>query len=143
MLDEHFSPEWIIDHILMAQQIPAEDQGDRFTDKQFSNYVVLMLGMTRIPGQQTKIKRHGNKKCVLETEGMPAVEQMTLQIKDKLHKLLEPIIIQIKINGKPMHALLDTGSMANFLSTTVVDQPQLPRVTYKKPLSVQLMVHGS
>ena len=39
--------------------------------------------------------------------------------------------------------MLDTGSMADFLSTTVVDQLQLPRVTYEKPLPVQLAVHGS
>ena len=33
--------------------------------------------------------------------------------------------------------------MVDFLSTTVVDQLQLPRVTYEKPLSVQLAVHGT
>ena len=97
----------------------------------------------RIPRQQTKIKRHSNKKCVLETESVPAIEQMTLRIKDMLCKLLEPIVIQIQINGEPIHALFNTRSIADFLSTTVVDQLQLPRVTYEKPLSVELAVHGS
>ena len=69
ILDQHFSPEWVIDQILMAQRVLAENRGDRFTDKQFSNYVVLMLGMMRIPGQQSKIKRRRNKKCVLDPTG--------------------------------------------------------------------------
>ena len=33
VLDERFSPEWIIDHILTARNVPAELQGDRFQDK--------------------------------------------------------------------------------------------------------------
>ena len=96
-----------------------------------------------LPGQKTKIKKHRNKKRVIDPEDITSVEQMTLRTKDKTRRLPEPIIIQVKINGQPIRALLDTGSMADFLSTTVVDQLQLPRVTYEKPLSVQLAVHGS
>ena len=102
-----------------------------------------MLGMTRLPGQPEKIKKRGNKKQTLDPEGVPAVERTTLRVKDKTRKLPEPIVIQVKINGQPIRALLDTGSMADFLSTTVVDQLRLPRVTYEKPLGVQLAVHGS
>ena len=55
----------------------------------------------------------------------------------------EPIVIQVKINSQSIRALLDTGSMADFLSTTVTDQLRLPKVVYEKPLPVQLAVHGS
>ena len=55
----------------------------------------------------------------------------------------KPIVIQVKINSQSIRALLDTGSMADFLLTTVMDQLQLPKVVYKKPLPVQLAVHGS
>jgi Holliday junction resolvase RusA-like endonuclease len=143
VLDEHFSPEWIIDHMLTARHVPSEDRGDRFTDKRFSNYVTLMLGMTTIPGSQTKIKRRGNKKRILDPEGATAIERTTMRIKDKARRFPDPIIIQIKINGQPMRALLDTRSMADFLSTTVADQLQLTRETYEKPIAVQLAVHGS
>jgi hypothetical protein len=143
VLDVHFSPEWIIDHMISARRIPAENRGDRFEDKRLTGYVMLMLGMTRIPGQQTKIRKRGNRKRVLDPEGVPAVERTTLRIKDKTRRLPEPIVILVKINGHQIRALLDTGSMADFLSTTVVDQLQLPRVTYEKPLAVQLAVHGS
>jgi hypothetical protein len=99
--------------------------------------------MTRIPGQQTKIKRRGNKKRIIDPEGVPAIERTTLRIKDKTRRLPEPIVINVKINGETIRALLDTGSMADFISTTIVDQLRLPRETYEKPLSVQLAVHGS
>ena len=143
VLDEHFSVEQIIDQLLSARRIPASERGDRFQDKRFTSYVTLMLGMTRLPGQPEKIKKRGNKKRTLDPEGVPAVERTTLQVKDKTRKLPEPIVIQVKINGQPIRALLDTGSMADFLSTTVVDQLRLPRVTYEKPLGIQLAVHGS
>ena len=80
---------------------------------------------------------------MIEPEGVNAVERTSLKIKDKSRKLPEPIVVQAKINGHPIRALLDTGSMADFLSTTVVDQLRLPKEIYEKPLSVQLAVHGS
>ena len=143
VLDENFNVEWIIDHILTARCVPAADRGERFHDKRFSGYVMIMLGMTRIPGQQNKIKKRGTKKRVLDPEGVPAIEHTTLRVKDRPRKLPEPIVIEVKINGHNIRALLDTGSMADFLSTTVVDQLKLERVTYEKPLGVQLAVHGS
>ena len=144
VLGDHFNPKRVIDQILAAQRIPADDRGDKFTDKRFSNYVALMLGMTRIPGQQSKIKERGNKKRVIDPEGVFAVERTSqLRIKDKTRRLPEPIVIEIKVNGQPIRALLDTGSMADFISTTIVDQLRLPKDVYEKPLPVQLAVHGS
>ena len=82
-----------------------------------------MLGMTRIPGQQSKIKKRGNKKHVIDPESVFAVERTSqLRIKDKTQRLPEPIVIEIKVNGQPIRALLDTGSMADFISMTIVDQ---------------------
>ena len=52
-------------------------------------------------------------------------------------------MIEIKVNGQPICVLLDTGSMADFISTTIIDQLQLPKDIYEKPLPVQLAVHGS
>ena len=102
-----------------------------------------MLGMTRIPGQRSKIKKHGNKKCVIDLEGVFAIERMSQRVKDKTRRLPEPIVIEIKVNRQPIHVLLDTGSMADFISTTIIDQLQLPKDIYEKPLPVQLAVHGS
>ena len=44
VLNEHFSPEWIIDQILMARNVPAEYRGDNFQDKSFTTYTTLITG---------------------------------------------------------------------------------------------------
>ena len=49
----------------------------------------------------------------------------------------------VQIGGKPCHTLLDTGSMADFMSTMLVDQLRLKWEVLVKPLPVQLVVHGS
>ena len=143
VLDKHFSPEWIIDQMLTARNVPAEYRGDKFVDKRFTKYTTVMLGMTRIPGQQNHIKRRGNKKRTFDPEGVTSIERTSLRVKDRTRRLPEPIVVIVRINDQPIRALLDTGSMADFLSTTIVDQLKLPRETYEKPLSVQLAVHGS
>ena len=143
VLDERFSPEWIIDQMLTARNVPEGNRGECFEDKRHTKYVSIMLGMTTVPGQTAKLKRRGNKKRKAEPEGVNSIERTSLKIKDKTRKLPEPIIIQASINGHTIRALLDTGSMADFLSTTVVDQLKLPKEVYQKPLSVQLVVHRS
>ena len=65
VLDQRFSPEKVIDQLLEARKVPAEGCGDKFKDRRFSGYVVLMLGMTTIPGQKIQIKKRGNKKRVV------------------------------------------------------------------------------
>ena len=54
-----------------------------------------------------------------------------------------PVVIRAFVNGHEVRALLDTGSMADFLSTTIVDQLKVETDVLAKPLPVQLAVHGS
>lgn len=49
----------------------------------------------------------------------------------------------VNINGQPACALMDCGSEANFLSTTLIDQLQLVHHVLAKPLNIRLAVHGS
>ena len=104
---------------------------------------MIMLGMTKILGQQGTIKQRGAKKWTFDPEGMPAIERTTLRIKDRARCLPEPIVVTVKVNNKPIRVLLDTGSMADFILMTVVDQLKLPKETYEKLLLVQLAVHRS
>ena len=48
-----------------------------------------------------------------------------------------------KLNGHEIRALIDTGSMADFISTMVAEQLNVPKTVYEKPISVQLAVQGS
>ena len=143
VLDKFFGPGWIIDQMITAWKVPADNRGDRFTDKRMSKYITIMLGMTTIPRQKETIKKRGNKKRTIDPEGVPAVERTTMRLKDKSRRLPEPITVAVKVNGQMIRALLDTGSMADFISTTVVEQLKLPKEIYEKLLAVQLMVHGS
>jgi len=143
VLNRHFKPERIINQMVEAAEIPVEQRKDRFRNKRLklTNDVMIRLGMASVPGQKPR-KRGGNK-LRSDPEGANAIERTTLRIKDKTRRLPETIVVEIKINGQPMRALLDSGSMADFISTKVVDQLKLPKEIYPKPLPVQLAVHGS
>lgn len=60
-----------------------------------------------------------------EAEGAIPVERTTMQIKDQVRKVPEPVVVLAQVNGHQIRALLDTGSMADFLSTTLIDQLDL------------------
>ena len=85
--------------------------------------IKVILNMNTTPGHRTPIKTCGNKERTIDPEGAAAlIERTTPKVKDKSRKLSEPIVIGIKVNGHAIRALVDTGSMADFISTTVVDQ---------------------
>ncbi|EJF55667.1 hypothetical protein DICSQDRAFT_12111, partial [Dichomitus squalens LYAD-421 SS1] len=63
--------------------------------------------------------------------------------KDFSRVIPKPVVLLVYINGERARALLDTGSMADFMSTTLVDQLGLKKDILAKPLPVQLAVHGS
>ncbi|OSC99586.1 hypothetical protein PYCCODRAFT_1372853, partial [Trametes coccinea BRFM310] len=72
-----------------------------------------------------------------------AVEQNAMRPKDYTRVAPVPIVVNIKINGSPARALLDTGCMADFMSTTLVDQLKIQTEVLEKQLPVQLAVQGS
>jgi hypothetical protein len=47
------------------------------------------------------------------------------------------------VNGVPVRGLIDTGSLGDFVSSTLVDQLKLKRTNLDKPLGLQLAVQGS
>ncbi|EKM74136.1 hypothetical protein AGABI1DRAFT_95849, partial [Agaricus bisporus var. burnettii JB137-S8] len=48
-----------------------------------------------------------------------------------------------QINGHPARALVDSGSLSDFISSALVQQLELPKVELVKPLQVQMAVQGS
>ncbi|KAJ8579527.1 hypothetical protein M405DRAFT_707828, partial [Rhizopogon salebrosus TDB-379] len=66
-----------------------------------------------------------------------------MRTKDFTRKVPVSIVIDVQVNGQTLRALLDTGSMADFISTTAVDQLKLETEILAKPLPLQLAVHGS
>jgi predicted aspartyl protease len=53
------------------------------------------------------------------------------------------IVFVMSVNGHPVPALVDTGSLADFMSTTLADQLKVEKGQLEKPLLVQLAVQGS
>ena len=47
------------------------------------------------------------------------------------------------VNDQSVRALIDTGSLADFMSLTLVEQLQLEHVMLEKPLTIQLAIQGS
>ncbi|KAG8689330.1 hypothetical protein FRC09_012471 [Ceratobasidium sp. 395] len=71
------------------------------------------------------------------------VEQNAAQPKDITRKLPKPLVIQAMINRKPVRALIDSGSLGDFISTTAVNQLKLEREALTKPIGLQMAVAGS
>jgi hypothetical protein len=54
------------------------------------------------------------------------VERNSARVKDLNHTILKPLIVVIQINGQPAHALIDSGSLADFMSTNLAEQLKVP-----------------
>ncbi|KAG9113523.1 hypothetical protein FRC07_007772, partial [Ceratobasidium sp. 392] len=71
------------------------------------------------------------------------IERNASRPKDITRKLPKPLVVQATINGKEVRALIDTGSLGDFISTTAVDQLKLEREALAKPIGLQMAVAGS
>ena len=98
--------------------------------------ISTILGLNAAKPQKYKAKK--------SAELLPdTVERTAMHVKDFRRVIPKPIILTVYVNDQPVRALLDTGSMADFVSTTIVDQLKLPREVLAKQANVQLAVHGS
>ena len=137
VLGDMFNPKRVLSQMRAAVGRDERDRSSIYRDSTLNprqsvmvNAIKLMVGAS----QAHKRKR---------PEGVSSIERTTMRMKDQARKVPEPIVVLAKINGHQVRALLDTGSMADFLSTTVADQLNIRKEYYTKPLTVQLAVHGS
>ena len=73
----------------------------------------------------------------------PALQQNAAHIKGNHRVLPKPLVVKVTINGHPARALLDSGSLGDFISTTLADQLAVKRKSLDVPLPLQLAVQGS
>ena len=79
--------------------------------------------------RKTNLNNH-HKKCTnLEINGIqvprgvyPAIQHNAAVAKDLTCPVPRPIVVTVKIDGHPACALLDSGSLGDFLSSTLADQ---------------------
>ncbi|KAF9440283.1 hypothetical protein P691DRAFT_793768 [Macrolepiota fuliginosa MF-IS2] len=55
----------------------------------------------------------------------------------------KPITVATQVNGYPVHALLDTGSLGGFISSNLAQQLCLKTIELLLPINVQMAVQGS
>ncbi|KAF9230445.1 hypothetical protein BU15DRAFT_69192 [Melanogaster broomeanus] len=73
----------------------------------------------------------------------PALQWNAGMMKDISRLIPKPVVVTVHVNGRPARALLDSGSLSDFISVTLVEQLKIPLVPLKKQLTVQLAVQGS
>lgn len=79
----------------------------------------------------------------LPSESLTSVQRSAAIVKDFTRLIPKPIVVVVEVNGRPARALLDSGSLADFISTNLAEQLSLPKITLAKPITVQLAVQGS
>jgi hypothetical protein len=125
----------------------SESKGEDDSDSQWTDNVEdesgdtssIYVGATRTSTR----KKHRLSALPPGTEIKEGIERTAGIPRDFTRKLPKPVIVEVEINGKRVRALIDSGSLADFMSTTLADQLQVNKVPLKKPLQLQLVVHGS
>ena len=90
------------------------------------------------------------EECDLELGGIqvdrnkyPALQRNASQVRGSHRVLLKPVVVKVIVNDHPAKALLDSGSLGDFISTTLTDQLAVQKKALSVPLSLQLAVQGS
>jgi hypothetical protein len=71
------------------------------------------------------------------------LQRNAASVKGDTQILPKPIVIQVQVNGHPAWALVNSGSLGDFMSSTLADQLRVKRKTLDTLLRLQLAVQGS
>lgn len=126
----------LVDDLIWELQDAKENEAR--LERRRRRRIRLLTGAVRVPS-------HKSTKCPVKTAdtGVEALERNASKTVDFRRMLPKLVVVEVRINGQPARALIDTGSMADFMSTTLVDQLRLRTDILAKPLPLQLAVHGS
>ena len=93
------------------------------------------------------VKKSEDRKKMVELSGIQvdknkyqALQQNAAQIKGNQRLLPKPIVVKVTVNGHPARALLDSGSLGDFISTTLADQLGVMKTVLDTPLALQLVL---
>ncbi|KAI0327498.1 hypothetical protein GY45DRAFT_1256896, partial [Cubamyces sp. BRFM 1775] len=71
------------------------------------------------------------------------IQRNAVALRDFRRVIPEPVVVVVQVNGQPARALLDSGSLADFISSKFVHQLNIKVCELEKALPVQLAVQGS
>ncbi|KAG6913321.1 hypothetical protein DXG01_007762, partial [Tephrocybe rancida] len=99
---------------------------------------------------RVNIQDKGDRLTVLELNGQqveagtyPALLRHNVKRRDPARAVPKPLVIVVKIDGHPVRALVDSGSLGDFMSSTIAEQLKVKKVELSSPVPVQLAVQGS
>lgn len=72
-----------------------------------------------------------------------SIEQNASVPRDPSRSIPDPVVIEVMIEGHPVRALLDSGSLGDFVSSILVGQLRLRKRDLISPLNVQMAAQGS
>lgn len=78
-----------------------------------------------------------------EVGTIAALEQSASRARDFNCLVPLPIVVMTKVVGLPCQALMDSGSLGDFISTTLVDQLELATFELEKPITLHMACQGS
>ncbi|KAI0077429.1 hypothetical protein K474DRAFT_1595981, partial [Panus rudis PR-1116 ss-1] len=78
-----------------------------------------------------------------DPEPIAALQRNAAAPQDLKRLIPEPVVVVVYINGHPARALLDSGSLADFMSAKLAHQLGIKTFELVKPLPVQMAVQGS
>ncbi|KAG6806414.1 hypothetical protein H0H92_011434, partial [Tricholoma furcatifolium] len=73
----------------------------------------------------------------------PAIQRTSARRKHVPRTIPRPVVVTIKLDGHPVRALIDSGSLGDFVSPTVVEQLKLKKEELEESVPVQLAAPGS
>ncbi|PBK62874.1 hypothetical protein ARMSODRAFT_990361 [Armillaria solidipes] len=76
----------------------------------------------------------------IEPKTYPAIQRHASVVKDIGRVVPRPLVIVVDINGKPCRALVDTGSLGDFMSTQLADQLKVFKTYLPTPIPLHLAV---
>ncbi|THU76293.1 hypothetical protein K435DRAFT_705108, partial [Dendrothele bispora CBS 962.96] len=81
--------------------------------------------------------------AIIESPTYAGLQRNAGITRDLSRSVPKPVVVVVNIAGKPVRALLDTGSLGDFMSSALADQLKVKRITLEKPIQLHLAVQGS
>jgi hypothetical protein len=102
--------------------------GDLFAEPELEpeGEFIIHCGGVQIPADSVK--------GIARTASMP-------RLSDRI--VARPLVIVVRVNGEPVRALVDSGSLGDLVSSALADQLKLKRRELQDPITLQLAVQGS
>ncbi|EJD49909.1 hypothetical protein AURDEDRAFT_160931 [Auricularia subglabra TFB-10046 SS5] len=77
------------------------------------------------------------------SEPSEPLERTAMRVRRSARLVPRPVVVEALVQGRLTRVLIDSGSLADFMSTTLADQLKLPMNALERPIPVQLAVKGS